>query len=63
MRTNILTISSAIVALSTLAAAAPHRRDNTSAPGLSLTAQLQLADRYVNGNKFTWIGDLTGAIA
>ncbi|KAF6837101.1 hypothetical protein CPLU01_03213 [Colletotrichum plurivorum] len=44
MRTNILTISSAIVALSTLVAAAPHRRDNTSAPGLSLTAQLQLAD-------------------
>ncbi|OHF01758.1 hypothetical protein CORC01_02949 [Colletotrichum orchidophilum] len=34
----------AIVALSSLVMAVPHRRDNESATGLSLTAQLQLAD-------------------
>ncbi|KXH68388.1 hypothetical protein CSAL01_00261 [Colletotrichum salicis] len=34
----------AVMALSSLAMAAPHRRDNESATGLSLTAQLQLAD-------------------
>ncbi|GJC97455.1 cupin [Colletotrichum higginsianum] len=38
------TVFAATLALSALGATAPHRRDNGSTPGLSLTAQLQLAD-------------------
>lgn len=42
------TVFTATLTLSALGAAAPHRRDNGSTPGLSLTAQLQLADTYVH---------------
>ncbi|KAK6073165.1 hypothetical protein SCUP515_07028 [Seiridium cupressi] len=40
-------IRTAILALSSLAMAAPQRRDNSTAPGLSLTARLQLVDTAV----------------
>ncbi|TQN67872.1 Spherulin-1A [Colletotrichum shisoi] len=42
------TVFTATLALSALGAAAPHRRDNGSTTGLSLTAQLQLADTAVD---------------
>lgn len=52
MLTSVInTVFTATLALSALGAAAPQRRDNGSTPGLSLTAQLQLADTYVN----SWI--------
>ncbi|KAK1637654.1 RmlC-like cupin domain-containing protein [Colletotrichum phormii] len=41
---RIANVPFAVMALSSLAMAAPHRRDNESATGLSLTAQLQIAD-------------------